>query len=131
MNPLYKSAFALLVCFIVISGKADGQEFSNRLTGKPMAKASCDINGCIYEKLSETDQAKYELALTQANESYFWTSREGKSLNHYVSGIFDVYVRPDSSDYIKTTHQENQCIYMEHLTLAFQTVTYWGICEES
>ena len=121
----------ILVALLFSSGSVTATPLPNKLAGKPVAKASCDVGGCTHEKLSEADQAKYSLAVSRPAETYFWTSRENRKLEHSVSGAFDNYINSEGQGYIRVAHVDGHCLYVEHLTMALQTVTYWGECQES
>ena len=124
---------AILLSLLVMGWGSLGvaQQGSNRLIGRPLAKASCDTGGCLHEQLSPEDQAKYEMVITESPDGrYYWTSREDKVLNRTQSGIFSNYVDPGGSGYTRVTVAEGNCLYTEHLTLALQSVSYWGVCEQ-
>ena len=104
--------------------------FSNRLIGRPVAKASCEATGCTHTTLDDTQASQSEMVITKAGFEYIWTSREGKLLRREKSGVFDLYKDPSSSDYVKVFSDDEKCLYMEHLQITFQTITYWGTCEE-
>jgi hypothetical protein len=123
---------SLVILTMLITFQANhafADSFSNRLIGRPLTKASSEATDSYHQSLQKADQAKYQLIITKSGNDYFWTSREGKILNHSKSGIFDLYVNPSGSGYIKTANTDGQCLYMEHLTMQFQTITYWGTCE--
>lgn len=102
---------------------------SARFIGHPITKASCEADNCFHQELLESDQVKHELIISNAQDQYFWTSREGKELKRAESGSFIYFINPGGSGYIKVSLLNGQCLYLEHLTLGLQTITYWGTCE--
>ncbi len=102
---------------------------SSHIIGHPLTKASCEATVCNHMELTETDQAKYEMIITESKDQYFWTSRESKLLYRSKSGAFIFFINQDGSGYIKATIINGQCQYLEHIGIGLQTITYWGTCE--
>jgi len=107
-------------------GKVD---FEKRLVGRPETKASCDITGCLHEQLDTKDGAKVELVITRSGDTYYWTSRDVILLSKEKSSEVLTSFIAGGRGYVRTIAVEGRCSYMEHLTLALSTVTYWGACE--
>ncbi len=128
MNCILK---VILVSILIFTSQSQlGFTFQKRVIGTPLTKASCDVQGCKHEQLVASRSSQFESVITRAGKDYIWTSREGVALSKSSSGAFDLFKGPGTSGYIKITNQSDQCLYMEHLQLAFQTITYWGVCEE-
>jgi len=115
-------------CMSILGGSlAMAQEFHERLIGRPLTRANCEVGGCTTETLAEAKQAEYELVITRSGAEYFWTSREGKTLRKTQGGAFTYFVS-DASGYVKMTDLGGECLYTEHVTLGLQSVSYWGTC---
>ena len=122
--------FVVVYAITIVLLAEDAKAFETTLIGQPVKKASCDAQGCNHEQLVDEDQVEYEMVISRSGNSYYWTSREGKKLSTETSGMFTIYKGPSTSGYIKTSMADGNCLYMEHIQLAFQTITYWGLCQE-
>ena len=88
--------------------------------------------------LSEGEQEEFRVVITTRNGRYFWASREGAELVHSTSGAFHWFWDPGGGGSVKILDQEllqpaalrdpelPRFLYMEHLTLWLDTITYWG-----
>jgi len=118
----------ILLVGLLTSPNNSFAEMQERLVGRPISKASCDVGGCTHQVLSEVEKASAEMVITKGKNTYNWTSREGKVLVMSRSGGITDYV--SSGGYVRVTESDGKCLYMENLTLALKTVIYWGACEE-
>jgi hypothetical protein len=99
--------------------------------GTPFMRNSSSTETAVNEELSGEAQINYKLIITKDDKGYIWFSRDKKRLHHTKSGIFDYFVNPDGSGYIKISKAENgQYLYLEHMSLSFQTISYWGIADK-
>ena len=86
--------------------------------------------------LSEDEQEEFRVVITTRNERYFWISREGRELFHFTSCVYHWFIDPRGGGYVKV--QDTSLLpellrdpgprfrYIEHVTLAIETITYWG-----
>lgn len=123
----FVGVFLMLSVLIAPSGYAKLVQ----LTGKPVAKASCDENGCVHEKIAPEEQDEYGMEVVRFRDDFYWTSQDDKRLFHYAEGASKYYVNPEGSGYVKTVVVDGKCTYMEHLTTELKNITYWGECQES
>jgi hypothetical protein len=114
-------------CFLVELGQAETIVFE----GTPLIKNSASAEGTNNEQVQGEDQTNYKLIITKEGNEFIWFSREKKKLKHVKSGAFDYFVNLDGSGYIKITKAENgKYLYLEHMSIGLQTITYWGISEK-
>ena len=99
--------------------------------GIPLVKNSSSIENSLNEQVSGEEQINYKLIITKKGKDYMWFSREKKKLVHSKNGVFDYFVNPEGSGYIKIAKTSNgKYLYLEHMSIGLQTVTYWGVAEE-
>lgn len=87
----------------------------------------------ISKTLGTGEVDEFRLVISNENGKFYWTSRENKQLEQFISGIFDIYVAVDGSGLIKiqtidadTIQPLDQSPYFEFLHLHLQSVTYFG-----
>jgi hypothetical protein len=122
----------LVVLMLAWSG-ATGQE-TIVFSGYPISKVESGMEATAQTALGETQSNEYRVLIVKRDGKYYWASRENKELMHFQSGIAHWFVS-QSSGYIKIVDPSllpgnegtNQYVYMEHLTLVLDTITYWGI----
>lgn len=107
------------------------------ISGRPLTKVESSSKGTKQFSLNPEQQSEYGLIILKRGDSYFWASREMKPLTHSVSGAFHYFINPNGGGYIKVVdrrllmeEKNPRFLYMEHLTLWMQTLTYWGAAEE-
>lgn len=100
------------------------------INGLPVKKVMSDIEGTELVTLSENESLSYRLLITKKDKRFIWTSRGNKELLFNQTGNFYDFVEPNGLGYIRVSIIDGKCLYMEHLTLAFKNITYWGIAEE-
>ncbi len=121
------SLVLLIILLFPISSYA---EFSFILDGLPVMKVMSDIGGTESANLTEDESYSYRLLLIKKGNKYVWKSREDKELIFSHSGVFYNFVEPNGAGYIRVTKEGDKFLYMEHLTLGFKNITYWGIAKE-
>lgn len=88
-------------------------------------------DGSFNTPLSESASEEYKVIISKDGDKYYWLSRENKPLLYSKSGKFHNFVNPSGSGYIKIFQtEEGNYLYMEHMSLGLDTITYWGISEE-
>lgn len=100
------------------------------INGLPIVKVMSDIGGTESVNLSQDKQRSYRLMITKKGNKYIWTSRENKVLLFNRNGAFYNFIEPNGAGYIRIAITEEGVLYMEHLTLGFKNITYWGKAEE-
>lgn len=100
------------------------------INGLPINKVMSDIEGTELINLSKDEQYSYRLLITKNDGKFFWTSRENRELLFNQTGRFYNFIEPNGAGYIKVAKIKGKYLYMEHLTLGFKNITYWGVAEE-
>lgn len=95
----------------------------------PQKKVESDPQGTQEYALSAKQVADYTLRIDKQGPTYIWTSREKKRLINRHSGAFNIFYPDDGSGYIKLFQMSDQIMYMEHLHMMLNTITYWGVCQ--
>ena len=53
-----------------------------------------------------------------------------KVLKHIQSGLFDYFVNPEGSGYVKISKMaDGKYMYMESMNMLFKIITYWGTAD--
>ena len=120
------------IFFVVVMSfnQSNGQSSSTVVNGLPMKKVMSDIEGTESVTVPEKERLSYRLLITKKDKQYVWASRENKELIFSQNGAFYDFVEPNGRGYIRVSIADGKCLYMEHLTLGFKNITYWGIGEE-
>ena len=100
------------------------------LNGIPIVQSKGNIQQSENVKLTESQQNEYRLLITKKGDDYFWTSRENRPLSKMQSGDISIFIESGGAGYIRVSEQNGQILYLEHMAIGFQTVTYWGISEK-
>lgn len=123
----------IIILFVVVMSfnHSDGQSASTVVVnGLPMKKVMSDIEGTESVTVSEKERLSYRLLITKKDKQYVWASRENKELIFSQNGAFYDFVEPNGRGYVRVSIADGKCLYMEHLTLGFKNITYWGVGEE-
>lgn len=124
--------FLVIFLFVVMSfNHSNGQSASTVIiNGFPIKKVMSDIEGTESVTVPEKERLSYRLLIIKKDRKYVWASRENKNLIFSQNGAFYDFVEPNGRGYIRVSIADGKCLYMEHLTLEFKNITYWGIGEE-
>jgi hypothetical protein len=123
----------IIILFVVVMSfnQSNGQSPSTVVVnGLPMKKVISDIEGTESVTVSEKERLSYRLLITKKGKQYVWASRDNKELIFSQNGAFYDFVEPNGRGYIRVSIVDGKCLYMEHLTLGFKNITYWGVGEE-
>ena len=126
-----RTLFFQFVLLLAWSG-ATGQE-AIVFSGYPVSKVESGLESTVRVTMNEDQAVEYRVLIVKRGDRYFWASRENKELFHFQSGIAHWFIS-ESSGYIKIidpslipgNEPTNQYVYIEHLTLLVDTITYWG-----
>jgi hypothetical protein len=94
--------------------------------GYPFKKVEIIGMKAYDSKLLDEDIKKYKLIISKKNNSYFWVTRNNQELKKKISGIFDIYYATDGSGYIKVARKSKEKLYIEHVHLGLDTITFFG-----
>ncbi len=129
---VFLSVVVSILFFIVMSSRySNGQSASTVvINGLPAKKVMSDIDGTESVILSEKERLSYRLLITKKGKKYVWASRENKELIFSQNGAFYDFIEMNGRGYIRVSIADGKCLYMEHLTLGFKNITYWGAGED-
>jgi len=125
-----KAILAIFICFsVVFNTYCHAKQIV--FEGTPLTRNSSSDESTKNEQVAGKTQLDYKLIITKDGGDYIWFSRERKNLIHSKSGVYDYFVNPDGSGYIKITRMvDGKYLYLEHMSLGLQTITYWGIADK-
>ena len=119
----------LLIAFFSLTSPA----FADHITiasGIPIKKMLCDINGCQQIPITQQNQSGFRMSIVSFKDSFFWGSRDKKPLIASYSKEFYSFVAPGGEGYIKISTEDGKTVYVEHMTLGFKNITYWGVVDQ-
>ena len=123
MRFRYLKLLIFLFCFF--SFEAYGQDIV--FVGLPVVKNTASHEKSENETLDNKGQLTYKLTILREGGQYYWNSRDNKPLEYKQNGPFHYFYEPLGGSYIKIMQAEKgKYLYMEHLSLGFNAVTYWG-----
>lgn len=121
-----KKILLILFLFLNLSGLSIAESIV--FEGAPHKRNSSFASQDSFDKsMTGEEKTIYKLIITKDDQNYIWFTRDKKRLLHYHSGIYDLFVNPEGSGYIKITKTEDgKYLYFEHMSLGLDTITYWG-----
>lgn len=99
------------------------------LNGTPLVQQKGTIENSENYQLSENQKNEYRVLIVKNDDGYFWESRERRPLIKEQSGAFSIFIEPGGAGYIKVIESNGTFLYMEHMSIGFQTLTYWGVSD--
>ena len=106
------------------------------LSGVPTIRVTSSSESTSRKDLSDAERQEYGVVIIKRGDEYFWASRENKRLVYSASGAFHYFIAPEGSGYIKVADPKllmekgkTGFLYMEHVHLWFETITYWGTAD--
>lgn len=118
----------LFLSFLLLSSQALA-EHTVTASGVPIKKVMCDINGCQEIPITQQNQASFRMAIVSIQDNYYWASRDKTPLLASLSSDFYHFVAPTGEGYIKISSEDDKTVYVEHMTLGFKNITYWGVVD--
>jgi len=124
----------LLICLLISYPISVVAQESIVFSGYPISGVTSSADSTSQRAISGDEATEYRVLIVKIGNRYFWASRENKELFHFQSGIAHWFIS-ESSGYIKIidpslvdgAEPTSQFVYMEHLTLVLNTITYWGV----
>ncbi len=114
-----------ILVFLFISAEAYSQDVV--FIGIPVVKNSSSHDESTNKKIQDQDQVTYKLTIVKEGDEYYWSSRSDKPLKYKKNGPFHYFYDDSGASYIKIMEaEEGKYIYMEHISLGFKTISYWG-----
>lgn len=96
------------------------------LEGVPEVRLDATRDGTTRRELDGAEATKQELKITIVNGQYYWASRGNRPLRLSSSGEFSYLSSAEPGQYIRFRRVNDRIAYVEHVDMAFGSVTYWG-----
>ena len=130
-----KRMYWTLAVSILLVAQANAAE-TVVFSGEPVSKVESRLTETFHNTMEADAASEYRVLITKHDGKYYWASRENKELLHFTSGVADWFIS-ESSGYVKIVDRralgddgEPRYVYIEHLTLLLDTITYWGTGSE-
>lgn len=99
------------------------------IKGTPIIQNKSSVEESVNFQLSESQQAESRLIITRKGHKYYWTSRQDRELAKHESGIYTIFLETKGAGYVKAMKSADKVLYMEHMGLGLETITYWGVAD--
>jgi len=99
------------------------------LKGTPIIQNKSSVEESGNFPLTESQQAESRLIITKKGQKYYWTTRQDRELTKHESGMYTIFLETKGAGYVKAMKTADKVIYMEHLSIGLETITYWGTAD--
>ena len=96
------------------------------LEGLPQVRIDATRDKVVRRELDRAEAAKSRLTIQIANGRFYWGDRTGVPLTVTKSGSFTYLSSTEPGRYIRIQEINDILSYIEHVDMAFGSVTYWG-----
>jgi hypothetical protein len=96
------------------------------LEGMPLVRVDATEDQVTRRQLSETEIAANRLRINVQKGQFFWASRDNAPLTLSSSGEFTYLASSEPGKYVRFRRVNDRITYVEHLDMAYGSVTYWG-----
>lgn len=96
------------------------------LEGLPQIRIDATRDKVVRRELDRAEAAKSRLTIQIANGRFYWGDRTGVPLTVTKSGSFTYLSSTEPGRYIRIQEINDTLSYIEHVDMAFGSVTYWG-----
>lgn len=97
--------------------------------GIPVVQNKSSVEESVNFQLSDSQQSESRSIITRKGQKYFWTSRQDRELTRHESGIYTIFLETRGAGYVKVMRSADKVLYMEHMGLGLETITYWGVAD--
>jgi hypothetical protein len=105
--------------------KIDIPATATTLEGIPTIRIDSTEGNTTRRLLSTAEAAKDRLTVKVVDGQFYWASRGNRPLQLSSTGAF-TYLSSDPGTYIRITRVNDKISYVEHVDMAFASVTWWG-----
>jgi hypothetical protein len=95
------------------------------LEGVPTVRIDSAEGSATRRVLEKAEALTNRLTINVVDGQFYWTSRGNRPLRLTSSGEF-TYLSSEPGKYIRLTRLNDKISYVEHVDLAFGSVTWWG-----
>ena len=96
------------------------------LEGVPAVRLDATREDATRRQLNGAEAAKERLTIDIVDGQYYWSSRESRPLTLTSSGEFTYLSSTEPGKYVRFRRINDRIAYVEHVDMAFGSVTYWG-----
>ena len=96
------------------------------LEGLPQVRIDTAKDNVSRRELDPAEAAKSRLTISIADGRFYWGDRPGHPLTVSTSGSFTYLSSTEPGRYVRFQDVNNTLIYVEHVDMGTQFVTYWG-----
>ena len=96
------------------------------LEGLPQVRIDATKDKVMRRELDRAEAAKSRLTIQIVNGRFYWGDRTGVPLTVTKSGSFTYLSSTEPGRYIRIQEINDTLSYIEHVDMAFGSVTYWG-----
>ena len=96
------------------------------LEGLPQVRIDATKDKVVRRQLNRAEAAKSRLTITIVNGRFYAGDRTGTPLTVTTSGSFTYLSSSEPGRYIRIQEVNDTLNYVEHVDMAFGSVTYWG-----
>jgi len=130
-NWIVTSLGALLIASSVLAqapppGQVVFPKNATALEGLPQVRIDTAKDNVIRRELDSAEAAKSRLTISIVDGRFYWGDRPGHPLTVSTSGSFTYLSSAEPGRYVRFQDVNNTLIYVEHVDMGTQFVTYWG-----
>lgn len=96
------------------------------LEGLPQVRVDATRDHVVRRELDSAEAAKSRLTIKIVDGQLYWGDRTGTPLTMSSSGTFTYLSSTEPGRYIRIQRLNDRLRYVEHVDMAFGSVTYWG-----
>ena len=119
-----------LILLLVFPTLLFGQTEIVILNGIPLVQCSSSIEDSRHFPLTESQQLESRVLITKKGNKYFWATRGNRELTKTQSGAVTIFMEKGGAGYIRVVKTGDKTLYMEHLGLMLEIITYWGTAND-
>jgi hypothetical protein len=99
---------------------------AHALEGLPQVRIDLTKEKVVRRELAPAEAAKSRLTIQILDGRFYWGDRTGVPLTLTKSGSFTYLSSTEPGRYIRIQEINDTLSYIEHVDMAFGSVTYWG-----
>jgi hypothetical protein len=98
------------------------------LEGRPLVVTRSEAGETERTVLAPEQAKEQRLLVTVVDGRFYWASRQNRPLTMTTSGAFTL-LDSGVGSYVKFTSVDGRILYIEHVNVGMNTLTYWGVLE--
>jgi hypothetical protein len=99
---------------------------ATRLEGVPHVRIETTKDGATRRELDRAEAARSRLTIRIDDGRFYWAGRDDRPLTVTSSGEFTYLLSARPGRYVRFRWFDDTLAYVEHVDMAFGSVTYWG-----